>query len=398
MEKDMEELLATTLTHLLSLPAYTDPRGAYLALQETLKAPIDETPPTQAQWEKLMGIATNIRNLAPWEALHESEIVCILLPGYQEPVFAVTLGSGDQTYGICICPGFDSLRRVQKIADSDGDTPELELLYSQNTINLYFGSRDELEKKERDIIKSLGLKFRGKTNWPLFRSMRPGYVPWTINAQEAELAIEVLGNYFMAVSGQMQHEGGTDVDEDMVIYRSYDAKDKLWYTYHGPFKMPPFVEARLIFDDLFLINRLKKVKKSTKKLGFIATHMPMPYQEDDNQRAKFPKVGIFLDGTEGMIIDQVFEDEDAPLEAKVFDTLSAYITDHGRPSVISVPSGLSLNMIEDFVKKCGIRLQVEDDLLLVSAMLGDFANGMIDPSDFDNFDFDDFDGDDFTRV
>ncbi len=35
------------------------------------------------------------------------------------------------------------------------------------------------------IIKKLGLKFRGRDAWPVFRSHVPGYYPWHLNQDEA---------------------------------------------------------------------------------------------------------------------------------------------------------------------------------------------------------------------
>jgi hypothetical protein len=49
------------------------------------------------------------------------------------------------------------------------------------------------------VIKELGLKFRGRQEWPMFRSYRPGYLPWYLEAPEArtltyalEQAVEVV--------------------------------------------------------------------------------------------------------------------------------------------------------------------------------------------------------------
>jgi len=37
-----------------------------------------------------------------------------------------------------------------------------------------FEDRDGLDKQDREVIKKLGLKFRGAHAWPMFCSYRPG--------------------------------------------------------------------------------------------------------------------------------------------------------------------------------------------------------------------------------
>ena len=40
-----------------------------------------------------------------------------------------------------------------------------------------FEDRNVLTQKDRDEIKALVLKFRGRQAWPMFRSYRPGFYP-----------------------------------------------------------------------------------------------------------------------------------------------------------------------------------------------------------------------------
>ena len=35
------------------------------------------------------------------------------------------------------------------------------------------------------LIKKLGLKFRGRKQWPVFRSYMPGYFPWFLTKEDA---------------------------------------------------------------------------------------------------------------------------------------------------------------------------------------------------------------------
>ena len=47
-----------------------------------------------------------------------------------------------------------------------------------------FEGRKYLREPDLKIVKSLGLKFRGQQDWPLFRNYQPGYLPWYLNREE----------------------------------------------------------------------------------------------------------------------------------------------------------------------------------------------------------------------
>jgi len=57
--------------------------------------------------------------LAPWKNLHESQRITLLLPGKDEPVYIVVMGSGEMTYGIGVYPGYNSLYRLLKMSESE---------------------------------------------------------------------------------------------------------------------------------------------------------------------------------------------------------------------------------------------------------------------------------------
>jgi hypothetical protein len=52
--------------------------------------------------------------------------------------------------------------------------------------------REFVEKRDREQMKELGLKFRGRAAWPIFRSHQPGYAPWFIDKTEARLLTHAL--------------------------------------------------------------------------------------------------------------------------------------------------------------------------------------------------------------
>src|SRR5207237_8191891 len=67
-----------------------------------------------------------------------------------------------------------------------------------------FSERKYLEKEDRNLIKQVGLKFKGGA-WPMFRSYRPGYLPWFVTLDEARFLIHALSQ-IIAVAKSMRDE------------------------------------------------------------------------------------------------------------------------------------------------------------------------------------------------
>ena len=134
--------------------------------------------------------------LAPWRALHDTDILVLQLPGQNEPVYCSVMGSGDMSYGIAVYPGREAFVRLRRIIDQDAYSPEL-LMLEQNCLVCNFGDREEIEPRDRAVMKQLGLRFRGRGQWIYVRSMVPGQFPWFLDAEQAELLTAALQNLAM---------------------------------------------------------------------------------------------------------------------------------------------------------------------------------------------------------
>ena len=80
--------------------------------------------------------------------------------------------------------GEDGYDRYARLIAEKAEPEDLEESMMVRSISMLFGDRDDLQKEDREVIRSLGLRFRGKNAWPLFRSQQPGYVPWFLEKEE----------------------------------------------------------------------------------------------------------------------------------------------------------------------------------------------------------------------
>ena len=356
---------------LCNSPAFLNPREAFLAAVEEMSSNDAEKPPTVKLWKELYEVAKNIRMLEPWKYLNEDMRFTLLLPGRDEPVYIVVMGNAELTYGIGIYPGFESLRRLTFISDSDGE--DVTAAFEQHCINLYFGEKEELEEQDHKAIIQTGNKFSDKGDWPYFRSMKPGFFPWFINRDEAKLALDVLQNFAMAFLAYVKEGMDVDFERGQTLLRFYDEAGKLWY--NTAIKMPPvpFIEAKMIIPDE-LAASLKKKKKTKNNLGFILTYLPLPVQKSKKHRPKLPLVALLANMKSGKLIDHTLgleqNEEGNMMDARVeyIGFLINHVENNGRPASIAVSNMDTYYFVEDFAKKLGIKLEVDERLSDITSM------------------------------
>ena len=355
---------------LLAAPAYTDPAASFQATQAALELPTVETPVTQEQWERIYEVIKSIRLLEPWKYFHESERIALLLPGRDEPVYIVVMGSGDMTYGIGIYPGYDSLQRLYKMEDNPIED-DMSVAFEQHCIILYYGDREELESKDRAVIKDLGLKFRGRNEWPYLRSMKPGYLSWYINSDEAELVIAALQNFAMAALFYVKQQLKVDFRGGETLLRFYDEDSKMWC--NAAIKMPPepFMALKLAVDNDELVSRLNKQKKTKAKLAFGLTYIPAPIQESKNQRPKLPRLAVLLDISKGKVkpIAHALNDGSEFIGKTITTLLTEYIEKNGRPLSVSVNDEDNGLLLADLLEKLDIKLIEDENLSVMSNII-----------------------------
>ena len=142
-------------------------------------------------WRRLYELAGRLKRLAPWRWIAEEQYFGVQLSGAAAPRLVTFLG-GHGTYCACtVYPGWRALRDIQAVqanhADDDAaivlEIPHLQVVYTE---------RQFVSPPERAVARALGQRFRGKQDWIVFRSFRPGYLPWPVDGAEAVLLVEVL--------------------------------------------------------------------------------------------------------------------------------------------------------------------------------------------------------------
>ena len=156
----------------------------------------DEKVPTPEEWRHLYALMTQVKEMAPWEWMYESDVFAVQDPESKEFYFVSVMGNLGEHLSIAVYLGTRAYEQLLTFAENaDRDTATGEELFEISHLQASFENREQLTTQDRDTIKQLGLKFRGRMSWPLFRSYRAGFAPWHLEASEVRiltLALEQL--------------------------------------------------------------------------------------------------------------------------------------------------------------------------------------------------------------
>jgi hypothetical protein len=327
---------------------------------------------TLEQWKELYEVTIKIKALKPWEYFWDMDVVTIILPNLDEPVYCSIMGRGGEFYGIGTYIGFEAIDGFYRISRSD-KLPVEQMPRYQNLLMCNFGSRDELRKDQLEVIKKLSYKFRGKDNWIYFNSHEPGYTPYILDSEEVILLTEVFKNLFMAIRAYIENDLKVDFDNGETLLRRYDEKDKMWYTHNAPMLVKPIQYPVPVLQDELLISKLSKEKLNNEKIEIDILYLNTPINNKSLKRPILPKMIVLADCSSGSILDYSMLEQGDDDAQEIIGCLINYITQLGRPKTTYVRDEYIQSLLFDLCKKTKVELKVKENLDFIDEFIGTFS-------------------------
>lgn len=186
--------------------------------------------PSREEWEALYQAAIRVKELAPWQWMEEMDIFGVQDPGTGRLGFVSVMGTLGEHFSIAAYLGAFGLYSFWDFVENADIAPPETLLLVPH-LQASFEDRGELTDQDRKVIKQLGLKFRGRKEWPLFRSYRPGFFPWHVEAPEARFLTRVL-EQVLDVAPRFKENpdllSGEDVDQYLVRVGREEGEEIVW--------------------------------------------------------------------------------------------------------------------------------------------------------------------------
>ncbi len=144
-----------------------------------------DLPPSIQEWKNLYDAALEFKRIRCWDWMWDSDIFGVQNPESGEIGYCCVMGRLGQHYALAVYLGTEGLEGYLKIQSGEISPDDIDALHVQKCLMVSFEDRKFLREPDFRVIKELKLKFRGRKSWPLFRSYRPGYLPWYLTKDEA---------------------------------------------------------------------------------------------------------------------------------------------------------------------------------------------------------------------
>jgi len=229
-----------------------------------------------------------------------------------------------------------------------------------------FEDREMLSGEDRKVIKELGLKFRGRNQWPLFRNHFPGFFPWFITARESRFLTNILIQA-MHVALICRDEGKEFLyhDEPLTfLTRIPEEKNGRLEWYDEYIAATPYTSqyASYHLEDEIKLKRLQLLGRKKGSAWEIDTfYSPGPIK--DNDRPYYPKICLVIEQTRGLILcfDMVKDIKNDGF--KFIDLITNLIERSGHfPSRIFVQRDETYYLLKDICSQLGINIEMVNRL------------------------------------
>ncbi|HEX3559615.1 MAG TPA: hypothetical protein VHU19_10435 [Pyrinomonadaceae bacterium] len=325
--------------------------------------------PSLEEVGELYKAAMRVKELAPWEWMDESDVFGVQNPETGELGFVSIMGMAGEHFAVAVYVGAEGLYGILDFASQETITNPDQLLDIPQ-LQASFEDRDLLDKQDREVIKKLGLKFRGANAWPMFRSYRPGFMPWFVTADEAR---------FLSHALEQTVEVALRVKEDPDILPAEDDENGEVYLLRVPRREgenliwkdqmvlvpPPENEGVVVTLDAEVLGQLKQLPQRPLEVEVDLFSLPTAIGER-GERPYRPYMLMMADARSGLIIGvETMQPEPSLSEmyGQIPSKLAARLAQAGVvPERITARSELLLELLESLAETLNVSLYQADEL------------------------------------
>ncbi|OPZ92152.1 MAG: hypothetical protein BWY74_01726 [Firmicutes bacterium ADurb.Bin419] len=317
------------------------------------------------EWRKLYEAAARFKETECWKWIADFDIFGVENIDTHEIGYCCVKGNAGQVYGISIYIGEDGLKSYMDTLYPN--VPFEDLGYIQNCITLYFEDRENLNRDDLNIIKQLGLKFRGKMQWPQFRNYKPNYIPSQLSRSEVIYMAYALDQVInVALRCREDEELLLPEDEDKILVRVSKRVDKeeVW---EDKYVNLPLEESNGEYEKVNEIA-LKRIKDNKpRKTGvWEVDFFNAPAMVKESGRPYYPLMFMIAEAESGLMLDmKMTSDFDGYIGEFRDEIIDMIARNKLIPEVIVVQRKKAFQMLEPISSKLGIDLQPVEELFSI---------------------------------
>ncbi|MCK5762808.1 MAG: hypothetical protein KAH05_01690, partial [Clostridiales bacterium] len=267
--------------------------------------------------------------LKPWKWLDDADIFGIHRIETNEDYFICVIGGAGESYGIIIYEELDGLKSYFQQVKGEFDHPG-EAIHVIEAIAIHYDKKSYLNPVDIEMMKKLGITFKGKNYWPHVIVYEPGYLPDAIDVNDMSEIAEVLEVVKdMVVLFKNEPQRLTSLRDDQIYIREESIG--------GTFR-----DTKKTYEELFMsesneisvpvyVNELelKRVEKACKRTLDIweldSFYHIKPVQDNEDETPFFPAMILAVNAKNKMIIGQHIthpDDQDEDFQRYILKMIS----------------------------------------------------------------------------
>jgi len=332
--------------------------------------------PTMNEWKSLYQAAEEFKKAEPWKWLWDQDLICVENPEDGTIGYCSIMGRNGEHYALGLYLGDNGMRGLYELIENAENISSNEIVHSQDCIMCSFDDREFVEKDDMKIIKELGLKYRGRNAWPVFRRYEPGYYPWVITDEECRFLTVALQQALIVAIEIKCGNVKIDAENGKTIIRRVDKTTGEWNSCNMELVVPTTSNVPMEINNDILIKKLSKLQKHRNTAIEVGnTYMPTPVRDND-ERPYFPKLFIAADANAGAILKcEIYQNIDDN-GATIINKLSEMFMELGLPSSIYVKNDGTAAIIGDLCYKVGVKINVKPALPMIDELINAMSEDM----------------------
>jgi hypothetical protein len=228
--------------------------------------------PSTPEWKDLYRAAIEFKQIECWNWMEDSDLFGVQNPEDGEIGYCCVLGALGEVFGLAVYLGAEGLNEYLKVQSGEIAPEDFDAVH-QRCLLASFEDRRLLQRPDLEVIKKLGLRFRGPKSWSLFRSYQPGYYPWYLNKKEAMfLTIALQQAREVAIRLKKTRDWFNPPSKNHCLVRMAD-QTGIGCNWKGEWvKLPTFEKQEIEIPPIDEV-RLQRIKK-------MASHKPFIWEGD----------------------------------------------------------------------------------------------------------------------
>ena len=316
--------------------------------------------PSIQEWRDLYDAAMEFKKIECWNWMWDSDIFGVQNPVSGEIGYCCVMGRLGEHFALAVYLGTEGLEGYLKIQSEEVNPYSSEALHLQKCLMASFEDRELLRKEDLQVIKRLGLKFRGRNSWPFFRSYRPGYFPWYLTSEEAKyLTIALHQTIDVSLRFKNNPKMLTPSGKNQYLVRVPE-KEKGGLRWRDEWLEPYPLEKVEITVKPINVNRLEKIKKTIFQYQGVweidFSYFPQPVKEKE-ERPYYPYAIFYVDHDSYFILNSYLEKPVKCISEFAEQFLKLIEEIKFLPQEVLVKRKEAFNLLKPVTSRLGIRLR-----------------------------------------